>query len=269
MEFILAVFVLCFLGAIAGFLAGLLGIGGGVVLVPGIYYLLNQFGYHEHAMHIAVGTSLFTIIFTGTSSAYAHHKKGAVNLGLLKNFLPGVFFGVVIGTSLAQISSTFILKIIFASSQIIFGSYMIIRSQKTSFFQTMPDQPWFSIIAAANACLSTLMGVGGGVQNVVFMTICNVPIHQAVATAAAIGPLIALIGAVGFAIIGWTNNVLPFSVGYVNLIMSGFIILTSMLTAPLGVELAHRLPVAKLKRCFGVFMMMVSIHMVFGSILHS
>ncbi|MCB1562915.1 MAG: sulfite exporter TauE/SafE family protein [Alphaproteobacteria bacterium] len=262
MELFYIALLLLSLGVAGGFIAGLLGLGGGAIFVPGLYYILKHFGFHENAMHIAVGTSLLTIIFTGASSAFAHYKKGAVDLKLLRGFLPGVFLGVGIGTLLAGAVGTTILKIVFAASQIFFGSYMLLRVHKTHIFQTMPKQPWFTLIAAANACLATMMGVGGGVQNVTFMTICNVTIHRAIATAAAIGPFIAVFGALGFWYIGLEDTHLPpFSLGYLNLAAFGTIILTSMVFAPLGAMVAHSLPVPKLKRAFSVFMLMIAIKM--------
>lgn len=262
MDMVIAAALLLALGGFAGFLAGLLGIGGGAVLVPGLYYILKSFGYTDHAMHVAVGTSLLTIIFTGLSSARAHYRKGAVDLALLKGFLPGVFIGVGIGTVLADIFGTAALKIIFASSQILFGSYMLFRTNKTAFFEAMPKQPLFTLVSAANACLSTLMGVGGGVQNVLFMTICNAPIHRAIATAAAIGPFIAAIGAAGFLIIGLSVPGLPpLSLGYLNMAAFLCIIPSSTLVAPLGAKFAHSLPVPVLKRYFAFFMLAISAKM--------
>lgn len=264
MEFIIAGILLLILGIFAGFSAGLLGIGGGAVLVPGIYYILKYFDYAEHAMHIAVGTSLLTIIFTGTSSAWAHYKKEAVDIALVKNFLPGVFIGVGIGTLLADIFSTDFLKIVFATSQIGFGLYMILRTHKTNLVDALPKQPLFSVFSAANACLATLMGVGGGVQNVTFMTICNVPIHKAIATAAAIGPFIAIIGTAGFLYIGLgEENLPPLSIGYLNMAAFFCIIITSVLFAPLGAKFAHSLPVPKLKRYFAIFMLLIAAKMLF------
>ena len=254
--------LLLVLGVFAGFSAGLLGIGGGAVLVPGIYYILKHFGYAEHAMHIAVGTSLATIIFTGISSALAHHKKGAVDIPMLKAFVPGVIVGVIGGTILAKILPTEGLKIIFAASQLGFGTYMILRTNKTNLVDKLPKQPFLSVFAALNAGLATLMGVGGGVQNVTFMTICNVPIHKAIATAAAIGPFIAVIGAVGFAFIGSNAEGLPpYSLGYINLAAFASIILTSVTFAPLGAKTAHALPVPKLKKAFAIFMLIIAAKM--------
>ncbi len=263
MEFVIAALLLLLLGIAGGFLAGLLGIGGGAVLVPGIYYILKHFEYYDSAMHVAVGTSLLTIVFTGTSSAWAHYKRGAVDMPILKSFLPGVLVGVGIGTLLADISSTSTLKVVFAASQLLFGGYMILRTNKTALFDSMPKQPWLSIFSAANAALATLMGVGGGVQNVTFMTICNVQIHRAIATAAAIGPFIAIIGAAGFIYIGLDHpgTLPPYSIGYINMAAFFCIIGSSVLAAPLGAKFAHSLPVPKLKRYFAVFMLVIAAKM--------
>ncbi|PCI98705.1 MAG: hypothetical protein COB14_07350 [Alphaproteobacteria bacterium] len=262
LELIYVGLLLLALGIGGGFIAGLLGLGGGAIFVPGLYYILLHFGYEENAMHIAVGTSLLTIVFTGTSSAYAHYKKGAVDFELLKGFLPGVFIGVGIGTLLAGMVSTSILKIVFASSQIFFGSYMLLRGNKIAIFKAMPRQPLFTIVSAANACLSTLMGVGGGIQNVTFMSVCSVSIHRAIATAASIGPFIAIIGAAGFLYIGLEEQHLPpFSIGYLNIAAFLTIISTSIIVAPIGAKVAHSLPVPKLKRYFSIFMLMIAAKM--------
>ena len=259
--------ILLALGAAAGLLAGLLGIGGGAVLVPGIYYILKHYGFTDNAMHVAVGTSLLTIILTGTVSARAHHKKGAVDLVLLKRFLPGVLIGVGAGTFIADQVNSLSLKAVFAASQILFGSYMLLRSNKPAPFDKMPNAFGTVAIAAANACLATLMGVGGGVQNVVFMTFCNVDMRRAVATAAAIGPFIAILGAAGFLTIGLKDaNLPPYSIGYLNMPAFFCIIASSVLTAPLGVRLAHTLPVGKLKRTFSVFMLALAGKMIYEAL---
>ncbi|MFK7839265.1 MAG: sulfite exporter TauE/SafE family protein [Bdellovibrionales bacterium] len=262
MEFLIAAGLLSLLGIFAGFSAGLLGIGGGAVLVPGIYYILKHFGFSDVAMHVAVGTSLLTIVFTGTSSALAHHKKGAVDVSILKQFLPGVVIGVLIGTYLSDLLPTEGLKIIFAGSQLAFGTYMILRTNKTNLVDALPKQPYLTIFASLNAGLATMMGVGGGVQNVTFMTICNVTIHKAIATAAAIGPFIAAIGAAGFITIGLDNaNLPPYSLGYINFAAFACIILTSVACAPLGAKLAHNLPVPTLKKYFAIFMLVIAAKM--------
>lgn len=259
MELILAGILLLVLGVFAGIAAGLLGIGGGTILVPGLYYIFRSFGFEEVAMHAAVGTSLATIILTGISSALAHHKKGAVDLPIFKQFLPGILIGVIIGSYLAGILPTSGLKIIFGVSLFALGVYMLMSRNKSNIFESMPKQPVLSLISAFNGMLATLMGIGGGVLNTPFMTLCNVPIHRAVATSAAIGPFIAAIGAIGFVVIGWnTENLPPYSLGYINLAAFGTIIITSMAFAPLGAKLAHALPVPTLKKAFAVFMLIVA-----------
>jgi uncharacterized membrane protein YfcA len=261
-ELFYVVMVLLVLGAGGGFIAGLLGLGGGVVFVPGLYYILQYFGYDEHAMHVAVGTSLLVIVFTGMSSAFAHHKRGAVDVALLKRFLPGVVIGVGVGTLLAGIASTLTLKLVFACSQVLLALYMLLRVHKGSVFSSMPRQPLFGLVAAGNACLATMMGIGGGVLNVVFMTLCNVSIHRAIGTAAAIGPFIAIVGTAGFLLIGFGQDGLPpFSAGYLNMAAFGAIVPVSIVCAPLGAKLAHSLPVLQLKKCFSVFMLLLALKM--------
>ncbi|NRA73123.1 MAG: sulfite exporter TauE/SafE family protein [Rickettsiales bacterium] len=260
-EYLFILIFLLALGIIGGFLAGLLRIGGGAIFVPGLYYILRSLKYELNAMHIAVGTSLLIIVVTGASSAIAHYKKGAVDVNLFKKFLPGIVIGVVVGAMLASIVSALVLKFIFATSQMGFGTYMLLSNRKT-IFNNLPKQPLFTLISSINACLSTLMGVGGGVQNITFMTICNVSIHNAIATAAAIGPIIATIGATGFLVIGWNDtNVPPLSLGYLNIMAFSIIALISIFCAPMGAKLAHRLPTRRLKRYFGIFMIFVATKM--------
>ncbi len=261
-EIILTVLLLLCLGTISGFLAGLLGIGGGGILVPALYYILKYYNYSENAMHIAAGTSLVTIIFTGFSSGFAHFKHGLVEFKILKNYMPGILLGVVIGTYIAGSCPTFILKLVFASSQLLFGSYLILNINKKAIFNSLPQQPWLTCFSTFTTSLATVMGVGGGVQNVIFMTICNVKISNAIATAAVICPFIALAGCVGFMIIGLSDhNLPPFSIGYVNFSMFICIITTSVITAPIGAKFGHSLPVNTLKKYFSIMTLCIAFKM--------
>lgn len=263
MDYALGVALLPIAGACAGFLAGLLGIGGGIVLVPALYYLLSHYGFDAHAMHIAVGTSLSTIIFTGASSARAHYKRGALDITLWRKFLPGVFIGAALASIIAGHVDTVILKAFFAISQIIFGSYIILFGNKAAPFSAMPKEPFLTLCSCATACLAVLKGVGGGVQNVLFMTLCSIPIHRAVATASAIGPFIAALGTLGFIFIGQNIQGLPpYSLGYINLAALACIIPASILCAPIGAAAAHAIPVKKLKRGFSIFMIFIAIKMI-------
>lgn len=258
----IAAFQLAFLGSIAGLLAGLLGIGGGSVLVPGLFYILSGFGYHDIAMHSAVGTSLITIIFTGTSSAVTHHQHRAVMVNTLTRFIPGIAIGVGCGTFLAKAVSGTTLTLTFAVLQIAFGLYMLIRSNTLALFKAFPSEPWFSLIACINAALATLMGVGGGVQNVLYMSLCNTPLAKAIGTAAALGPIIATLGAIGFFYIGIDHHSLPpYSTGFIHWPSFFCIIITSVIMAPVGAKLAHRLPQKKLKTIFTCFLLAISFKM--------
>lgn len=256
--------ILLLLGALAGFLAGLFGIGGGAVLVPGLYYLFVYFGFGSVAMHTAVGTSLLTILFTGSASARSHYLRGGVDLHLVKQFIPGIISGVALGTMLATYLSTDNLKAVFAVLQIALGLYMLARRNSLALFPQMPRQPWFSLVATFNAALAALMGVGGGVQNVLFMSICNIPLVRAIGTAACLGPLIAILGAIGFAYIGFNNSdQIPYSTGYIHWPAFLCIIATSIYTAPAGAALTHRLPTSKLKKAFTLFLLGISIKMLY------
>ncbi len=255
------------LGAAAGLLAGLLGIGGGIILVPALYYGLNHLGYFEHAMHLAVGSSLCTIFFTTLSATRAHYKKKAIELSIVKRFIPCVLVGSVCGIYLAQYLNADHLKITFALVQLSFGSYLLLRGHQALFVK-LPKAPTFHIIGSANACLATLVGVGGGVQNILFMTLCNIPIHQAIANAAAISPILASISAIGFMYIGLEQqNLPPLSLGYVNLPIVGCLTITSILAAQKGAQLAHKLPVKTLKNIFSIFTLVVALKMLFDALL--
>lgn len=261
-DMALSVLLICTLGGVAGFLAGLFGIGGGLVLVPGLYYTLSHYGYDAHAMHIAVGTSLSTIILTGSSSALAHHRKGALDFDLLRLLVPGVIFGVIIGASIASVVSVDGLKAFFALSQLLMGGYMLIRQDRSAIVDQMPRPIISRFIESLIAVIATLKGVGGGVQNVLFMTFCNVPMHRAVATASAIGVFIATAGMLSYITIGWNETGLPpYSIGYVNIIGLICIASVSIFTAPLGAKTAHHLPVKKLKKYFSVFMLLIAAKM--------
>lgn len=257
------IMILAALGGVAGLLAGLFGIGGGVVLVPGLYYILTHIGFDAHAMHIAVGTSLSTIVFTGSMSAWSHYKRQSLDFSLFRRLIVGVVVGVGIGSYIAGRVDTEILKGFFAVTQIVTGSYMLIFGRRAVLAQDLPPQPFTSAISAVIGCLATLKGVGGGVQNVLFMTLCNTPIHKAIGTASFIGIFIALSGAAGYAFIGQGANNLPAgSIGYVFVPAMLSIISCSMISAPIGARLAHYLPVDKLKKLFSLFMIGIAIKMV-------
>jgi len=251
------------LGLTAGFMAGLLGVGGGIILVPGLYYIFTALGYApEHLMHVAVGTSLAIIIPTGLSSAFAHYKRGAVKFDLVKHIGPGIVAGVVVGAALADRLAGHTLTLIFAAALLFFAALMQIPPKAREDGAHSMRQPRGSIGGFVVGTLSSLMGIGGATLNVPFMTMNGVSIHHAVATASALGPLIALPGTVGFMVIGWNESALPpFSVGYVNLAAFALIAPLSVMIAPLGAAVAHKVSVLTLRRVFSVFIVIVALNM--------
>lgn len=253
------------LGGIAGFLAGLLGIGGGMILVPGLYYLFSLTGFdHPQLMHLAVGTSLAIIIPTGISSARAHYKKGGVRFDIVRALGPGIVIGVGIGTLIADSLSGYGLKIVFAVALVAFALLMQIPAEKFRLRDTLPPQPWPSFAGMLIGGLSTLMGIGGATLNVPYQTLNGVPIHTAIGSSSAMGPLIALPGAIGFMIIGWGDTGLPpFSIGYVSLLAFAVIAPVSVLAAPWGARAAHALPVKSMRRVFSIFIVLIAFKMIY------
>ena len=250
------------LGGFVGILAGLLGVGGGLVIVPILIIAFNLQGVpHEITMHLALGTSLASIIFTSISSFMAHHKRGAVDWLTVKRIVLGILTGTFIGSCFVAILSTNILKLFFICF-IYFVAYQFLANKKPKASRELPGI--FGMFLAGNTIgfISSLVGIGGGAVSVPYMTWCNVAVHRAIGTSAAIGLPIAISGTVGFVFNGWNNPILPeYSVGYVYLPALLGIAAISVLTAPLGVKLAHSLPVGKLKKIFSLLLIIVGTKM--------
>lgn len=257
------------LAATAGFLAGLLGIGGGLVLVPGLYFVFTSLGFEStHLMHLAVGTSLSTIMATGLSSALAHHRRGNVRFDLIKIIGIGMVIGVGIGTTIASIVTGLWLKIFFTVTLVVLAVMMRLDPEKMKKKREMPDQPWPAVAGTGIGVVSTLMGIGGAALNVPYMTLHNVRIHQAIGSASAMGLLIAIPGALGFLIIGFLSpetvmDFPPFSVGYINLLALAMIVPVTVLFAPLGVRVGHSLSIKKMRQVFSVFMIIIALRMIY------
>lgn len=260
--------VLVGLGGLAGFLAGLLGVGGGIVLVPGLFYIMTALGYPpDHMMHLAVGTSLAIIIPTGMSSVRAHYKRGAVRVDLLRMIGVGIVIGVAAGTVIASHISGESLKLIFAVALLFLAGVMLVNPSRFALADHVPGQPWPGLMGVVIGGLSTLMGIGGATISVPYMTLCRVPIHQAVGTASALGLIISIPAAVGFGIIGWGQDHLPpFSIGYISLLAFALIVPCSVLAAPLGAHVAHNVSVVRLRAVFAVFLVIVSLKMLYSAV---
>ena len=248
-------------------LAGLLGIGGGLVIVPMLAYVLPGQGVETtHLMHLALGTSLASIIFTSISSLRAHHKRGAVRWDVVLKITLGIMFGTLAGAYVASFLPTRVLKGIFMIFLYYVSSQMI-SNRKPKPSTELPGPLGTNAVGAVIGVFSSLVGIGGGTLSVPFLTWCNVSIHHAIGTAAAIGLPIAVFGAIGFIWRGMGVAELPlYSLGYVYLPALVGIVCTSVLTAPLGAKLAHSLPVAKLKKVFAVLLFCVGTRMLFDII---
>lgn len=254
------------LSACAGFLAGLLGIGGGLVLVPGLYFIFTTLGYDGAGlMHLAVGTSLAAIIATGTSSARAHWKRGNVSFDLFKKIGVGMVVGVAGGTLIASAVSGIWLQLFFATTLVMLAVLMRLNPEKIKLYEEVPPQPKAGMMGAVIGVICTLMGIGGAALNVPYMTLCNVPIHKAIGTSAALGLLIAIPGAIGFLIIGVGHSVglPPLTFGYINLIALVVIVPVTVLCAPVGVAVGHKFSTTKLRKVFSIFMIVIAVRMIY------
>lgn len=250
-------------GVAAGFIAGLLGVGGGIVIVPVLYFVFTALGVSEAVkMQVAVGTSLSTIIFTSAMSVRAHHRRGAVDLDLLKNWAPGILVGVLAGTAIASVVGGIALTAVFGSVALIVAFYMAFSKPEWRLSDHLPGGIFKHAIATTIGLISALMGIGGGTLSVPTLTLSGYPIHRAVGTAAAVGFLIGVPGTIGMIVGGWGRPELPpFSLGFVSLIGLVLILPTSMAFAPLGARAAHALPVRGLRLAFAFFLAATSIRM--------
>ncbi|HRQ60886.1 MAG TPA: sulfite exporter TauE/SafE family protein [Alphaproteobacteria bacterium] len=253
---------LAVLGLVAGFLAGLLGVGGGIVLVPGLFYIFSALGFPEaHLMHVCVGTSLAVIVPTGLSSALAHHKRGNVDTYNLKTLGIGTVIGVGAGTVLADSLSSTALQYVFAVVILLLAALMVISLRKDIILrQSMPPQPFSSLMGAVVGVVSTLVGIGGATMNVPFMTMCKVPIHKAIGTSSALGLFISIPAVIGFVAIGWgESGVPPYSLGFVNIPAFLLIVPLSVLAAKWGAAAAHKASVPMMRKVFAFFLVLVSL----------
>jgi len=245
--------------SIAGFLAGLFGIGGGAVLVPVFYQMLTALEVDEAIrMHLSVGTSLAIIIPTSLRSFAGHKAKGAVDLDYLKSMAAPVVIGVAMASMIAAYISGTSLQVIFAVCVFVIGTKLIFGKDGWKVADDIPTG-WIRNLAGwAIGFFSTFMGIGGGVFNNTFMTSFSRPIHQAIATSSGMGVLISIPGVIVYIIAGWGIATLPpFSFGFVNLLMFAVVIPMTLLIAPWGVKVAHKTDKRRLEVLFGLFLFLV------------
>jgi uncharacterized membrane protein YfcA len=291
-SFLTDVFILLCTGCVAGVLSGLFGIGGGVVLVPVLLYVFTMQGYSpEIIMHLSVGTSLAIMIPTGLSSARAHASKGSFNKSAFMNWAPGILIGVGLGTFLASQLDGEKLKTIFAIAICFLAALMQIDPKKLArkknanketlpsdtkqvdgLTNPPPSMPLLSSLGIGVGTLSSLMGIGGATMTVPSMSLLGMNIRESVATASALGVLISVPAALGFAFIG--EDVLAgkseigffdqYILGYINLFAAVIILPASILCTKLGVYFAHRLPFKHLKQIFSLFMVFLAARMLWS-----
>lgn len=250
-------------GIIGGILAGLLGVGGGIVIVPALYFALSLTGMEPAlTMQVAVGTSLSTIVFTSLSSGYGHYKKGAIDMALLRLWAPSILVGVVIGGVLGGIVSGQVLIAVFATVAVIVALDMILRKAQDSDTPRSFSKPVWAGLGVVAGSISAMMGIGGGTVCVPMLNFLGYDIRKAVGSSAAIGFIIGVPGALIYMATGFGSEGLPpFSLGYVNLLLAAVIIPLSTTFARVGVKLAHSIPRRALRLSFGLFLLITSARM--------
>lgn len=263
MEYVIWFAAMAFAGLLGGFVAGLLGVGGGIVIVPVLYFVLTGIGVDPAlAIKLAVATSLATIVFTSLSSARSHFRRDAVDFGLLKSWGFPIFVGVVVGTLIGGVADGLLLTTVFAVVALLVAANMVLRVNSAALAPDFPNRVVKAVSGFFVGCISALMGIGGGTLSVPILTAFSFDIRRAVGTASAIGFIIAIPGTIGYAIMGLNEPDLPFgSVGYVNLPALVALIPLTMLTAPLGANVAHRISRKTLSYSFAAFLLVTSIRM--------
>ncbi|WNV07547.1 sulfite exporter TauE/SafE family protein [Tardiphaga sp. 709] len=254
-------------GALAGFLAGVFGIGGGAILVPVFYECFRIAGVPlEVRMPLCIGTSLAIIIPTSIRSFRAHMARGAVDMEILRKWWWPILIGVVIGSVTARYAPERLFKIVFVAVAWSAAARLLLARDGWKLGDDLPDGPLMKIYGFFVGLLSTLMGIGGGLFSNLLMTFYGRPIHQAVATSSALAVLISIPGAIGYIYAGWPAAArfpevaalqLPFAVGYVSLIGALLVMPTSLLIAPLGVKAAHAMSKRALEMAFGIYLFIV------------
>lgn len=249
-------------GIVAGLLAGLLGVGGGIVIVPILYFLFQAFGVSaDSAMVIATATSLATIVPTSISSIRAHRKKGNVDFSLLKIWGPFILIGVLVGSYLVTRVDGELLTTLFGIIATLSALNMLFGS-KSPLFKSLPGTVGQAGMGTSVGLFSSLVGIGGGTLTVPMLTFCNYPAHRAVGTAAAVGLIISLPAAITMLIVGQTPTDAPVgTIGLVNLVGFVCIVPLTVLFAPIGANLASKLDAAKLKKVFAAVLMITGIRM--------
>jgi uncharacterized protein len=258
------------LGIAVGFVAGLLGIGGGMLLVPFLTFIIGHRGVPgELAVKMAIATSMATILFTALSSVRAHHRRGAVRWDIVRGMAPGIVIGgLLAGAGVFVLVKGHALALFFAGF-VGFSAVQMLLDKKPQPSRQLPGPAGQAGVGSGIGFLSGLVGAGGGFISVPYMSWCNVPMHQAVATSAALGFPIALANTVGYVVGGWDQN-LPLAGAFGFLYMPALVVIAtcSVVTAPFGARMAHRLNVRQLKRAFAFLLFALAGYMLWRGLAH-
>ena len=260
------ILVMLAVGSIAGFIAGLLGIGGGMIIVPVVLWVLQMKGLGgiEHAQHLAVGTSFAIMVFTTFSSVMAQQRKGSVDWAVVRRMAPGMVVGVIIGSMLAKRLSNEALQVFFIVF-VVLVALKTLTDAKPKPTRSLPGPAGLAAVGSLFGMASSWVGIGGGSLSVPFMLYCNVPVRTAVGTLAGLAWPIAVAGAVGYLYSGWNVAGLPEgTLGFWYLPAVAVLSVATMLFAPLGVKAAHKLPPEKLKLAFGLLLLVIAARMLWG-----
>ncbi len=259
------VLLLMAIGAAGGFLSGLLGVGGGILFVPALFFAFNSLGFGgSEIMHLAVGTSLAIVFATGSSSAIAHFKRGSVDMDRVRAWGPFIVVGVVAGSFFAAMIDGDVLKRIFSVITLLIAIYMALGRDKIAgeAVKEIALRVQRAICAFIGG-VAAMIGIGGAIMTIPLMSYLGMPIQRAIGTGAALGILISLPGTMGYIVTGLAHEAQlpPYSIGYISLPAILMIIPTSILMAPIGVKAAHTLPKTMLRRIFAVILIIVSLRM--------
>lgn len=256
------------LGAFTGVIAGLMGVGGGMVMVPILTTLLQQQGIDAaHSLHLALGTSMATILVTSISSLYAHHRRQGVVWPLVGRLTPGVIVGALIGTRIAVSLPVRVLTLFFTAMVVVVAIQMLTNaSARPRSGRELPGAAGIVLVGTGIGAVSTLVAIGGGIITVPFLSWCNVRIQDAIGTSAAVGFPVALGGTLGYVINGWHVSALPVNtLGFVYVPAWSWMVLASVFSARIGAALAHRLSALAVKRLFAVILIAMAAKLLLAS----
>ena len=254
-------------GSLAGFFAGLLGIGGAILIVPVLYEVFRLLNVPDDvSFHLCIGTSLAFIVPTSIRSFFAHRAKGAVRMDVLRLWAVPVVLGVIVGAVVAYFASSAVFKSIYIVMTVAMALKLLFGRESWQIADHLPKPPVTIGAGFGIGLLSALMGVGGGAFSTMFLTLYGQTIHVAVATSSAVGVFISIPGTIGYMLAGWQHQALmpPLSVGYVSFLGLLLFAPASVLTAPYGAKIAHQWSHRRLETAFGLFLLVVAIRFLFS-----